>query len=390
MEATFRRINSDDVDKHLQPVLEEMISESLSTRQPGHCMRVGSLSGPLMARLAESLVDRFDGSAMVHVLGTQEEAGSSPLFITSSKLIELRNPLPDGTQRPPLLVFVPDDLRTSAEDSFSGATFEQVELTDSYAVLKQRLLEGVPNGLRSQAEGCIRILEERAWPIANMTGVLRFLLSIKINGYDDEVLGAALCELGLIPDFKLLEDPAIVQNRLSKNHESAKNLLFSNRSVVGRVLDLKIATDSVQTALIGYLSVNNLEDPVAWTSQLASDPRLYGLSFDKWGTGSSEDYAYNIFVEVVSLDLPEIKNDETDPKLGQLPPGQRVLVIGGSGPQKFKLKFRCSPAPSTIPDLDHFKIQIVSRENGPTGAVKKKKRWEGTRQEATQIGRAHV
>ena len=383
MEATFRRVTQEDLEQHLQPVLEEMIAENLSSRQLGHCMRVGSLSGSIMTCLAQSLASKFDGSAMVHILGAQKQSATSSLFITSSKLIELRNPLPDGSQRLPLLVFVPDDLRTSAEDSFSGATFEQMELSDSYELLKEQLLTGIPNGLRAQAEGCIRFLNERDWPLADVTGALRFLLSLKINGYDGEVLGAAICELGLVPDFKLLEDPAIVQNRLSKNLESAKNLLFSPKTVIGRILELKVADEIVQGALINYLSSNNLEEPVAWTSRLACEPELYGLSFDKWGTGSSEDYAYNISIEVVSFDLPEVKNDEHDPKLRELV-GQRVLVIGSNGPQKFGLKFRCSPAPSSIPDLDHFKIQIVSRENGPTGAVKKKKSWDGPRLEASQ------
>lgn len=383
MESTFRKITQDDIERHLQPVLEEMISENLASRQLGHCMKVGSLSESLMFELATVIASRFDGSAMVHILGTQEQAAASSLFITSSKLIELRNPLPDGTQRQPLLVFVPDDLRTSAEDSFSGATFEQLELVESYELLRQRLLAGIPTGLRTQAEACIRFLEERAWPEANVPGALRFLLSLKINGYDEEVVGAAICELGLVPDFRLLEDPAIVQNRLSKNHESAKNLLFSSKSVVGRVLDLKIVTDSVQAGLIDYLSFNNLEDPVAWTSRLAVEPELYGLSFDKWGTGSNDDFAYNISIEVISLDVPEVKSDESDSKLRELI-GQRVLVIDPNGPQRFGLKFRCTPAPSTIPELDHFKIQIVSRENGPTGAVKKKKSWDGSRQDATQ------
>lgn len=383
MEATFRRVTQEDLEQHLQPVLEEMIAENLSSRQLGHCMRVGSLSGSIMTSLASSLASKFDGSAMVHILGTQEQAATSPLFITSSKLIELRNPLPDGSQRLPLLVFVPDDLRTSAEDSFSGATFEQIELSESYQLLKEQLLAGIPNGLRAQAEGCIRFLNERDWSLADVTGALRFLLSLKINGYDGEVLGAAICELGLVPDFKLLEDPAIVQNRLSKNLESAKNLLFSPKTVIGRVLELKIADETVQGAVINYLSSSNLEDPVAWASRLACQPELYGLSFDKWGTGNSADFDYNISIEVVSLDLPEVKNDESEPKLRELV-GQRVLVIGSNGPQKFGLKFRCSPSPSAIPDLDHFKIQIVSRENGPTGVVKKKKSWDGPRFEATQ------
>ena len=48
------------------------------------------------------------------------------LTVTSTKLVELRNPLADNTLRPPLLVFIPSDLRAAAEDSFGVATFEEV------------------------------------------------------------------------------------------------------------------------------------------------------------------------------------------------------------------------------------------------------------------------
>ena len=50
------------------------------------------------------------------------------LAVTSTKLVELRNPYPDGTQRQPLLVFVPSEVRASAEDSFGVATFEEVSI----------------------------------------------------------------------------------------------------------------------------------------------------------------------------------------------------------------------------------------------------------------------
>ncbi len=57
------------------------------------------------------------------------------MAVTSTKLVELRNPLPNDELRPPLLVFVPNDLRASAEDSFGVATFEEVSIDGAYAEL---------------------------------------------------------------------------------------------------------------------------------------------------------------------------------------------------------------------------------------------------------------
>ena len=383
MESTFRRISQDDFDQHLQPVLEELIAERLARRQPGHCMKVGNLSNRLMERLAEGLSARFGDEAQVHVLVAPGDSKATPLFITSSKLIELRNPLPNGDLRPPLLVFVPNDLRVSAEDSFSGATFEQVELAESYDVLTEQLTSQIPASLRTHAQGCLRYLRDRGWVGVDVTGGLRFLISLKVNGYEEEVVGAALCELGLIPDFGLLQDPSTLQNRLAKNHEAAKNLLYSNKSLIGRVLDLEIANEAITAPLIDFFATHHPEDPVGWTTCIATDRNFYGLSFDKWGEGADDPYSHRIFVEVVSLDLPEVADEDDDPRLQELK-GQKVLVVGGNGPQSFKIKFRCSPAPATIPDVDHFRIQIIAREAGPTGSVKKKKRWDGARQEATQ------
>jgi DNA phosphorothioation-dependent restriction protein DptH len=383
MDAAFHRVTQADLDSHLQPVLGEMIAQRLIDRKPGHCMKIGSLSTDLMRSLAESLAEQFRERAVVHVLGTAEQAKESPRYITSSKLIELRNPLSDGSLRPPLLVFVPDDLRVSAEDSFSGATFEQADLLGCYDELRKRLLAQVPASLRTHAESCGRFLKEREWPLADTPGLLRFLLSLKINGYDEEVLGAAICEFGLIPDFGLMEDPSAIHNRLAKNLEAAKNLLNSTKSVIGRVLDLEIANEGVVAPLIRFLSSTSLEDPVGWTSLIATERDHHGLSFNKWGEGADDPYACHILLEVVSIDVPEIAPEEQDARLSDLV-GQRVLVIGGNGPQNLKVKFRCTPAPSSIPDLDHFRLQIISRESGPSSLLKKKKPWDGTRSEATQ------
>ena len=45
----------------------------------------------------------------------------------------------------------------------------------------------------------------------------RFLLTIQLNDNDPEVVGAALFELGLVPDLELLADPALIRTRTGLN-----------------------------------------------------------------------------------------------------------------------------------------------------------------------------
>ena len=80
--------------------------------------------------------------------------------VTSTKLVELRNPDAAGQQRPPLLVFVPPGTHASAEDSFGIATFEEVPLGDVYADLAARLLAELPADLRRAVTEILTTVEE--------------------------------------------------------------------------------------------------------------------------------------------------------------------------------------------------------------------------------------
>src|SRR5690606_7500245 len=134
----------------------------------------------------------------------------------------------------------------------------------------------------------------------------RFLLSIKLNGYDPEVVGAALCELGLIPDFALLETPSLLANRLVKNLDAAKTLAFSPKSEIGRVVDLKLEVAEVQSGLIEFFTKNSLEDPIAWTAKIVCEPTNRRLSFEKWGSGDPSAFAQKIQVQVLFVGVPLI------------------------------------------------------------------------------------
>ena len=148
MSVGLRELHAHELNAELERVLLPRLATMLRTRGPGHCMRVSDLDLEVMVHLCQQLRAQVPG-AQVYVLSDGHRASiPSDLTVTSTKLVELRNPLADNTLRPPLLVFIPSDLRAAAEDSFGVATFEEVSLGDAYGELGKLLLAEVPNGLR--------------------------------------------------------------------------------------------------------------------------------------------------------------------------------------------------------------------------------------------------
>ena len=110
-------------------------------------MRIADLDTELMVRLCARLRAELPQTTVM-VLTDGHISVPLELSVTSTKLVELRNPLPNGTLRPPLLVFVPNGVRASAEDSFGIATFEAVSIEGLYSALRQRLIGELPTALR--------------------------------------------------------------------------------------------------------------------------------------------------------------------------------------------------------------------------------------------------
>ncbi len=378
MSQEFRRVTLDDLNEQLRVVVEERLMAVVTVKQPGHCMKVSDLDKGVMESVARSLRATLGSAVQVHVL-SGDMRNDDPLFISSSKLVELRNPPAQDEQRAPLLVFVPNDLRTAAEDSFAEATFEQVSISDAYDRLRERLVQDLPNGLKQNVPPVISQIESRHWRWATPVAAVRFLLSIRLNSYDHEVVGASLCEFGLVPDFRLMDDAAAVPERIAKNISCVKTLTLSPKSDQGRVLDLKLRDREFRAKLSEFLCSNGLEDPQSWTSRIVCEKERWGLSFDKWPFDEDAGFAQKLRVEVLKISLPEIKGDETDSRLGGLQIGQQYLVVGKGGINSFRINFRCSPAPEEALGIDHFRVQIVQRETGPVGPVKKKKSWGGAR-----------
>ena len=210
----------------LEKAILPFLTSELVSRADGHCMRVSDLDLDLMLRLCDGL-QKAVPTARTVILTDGQIVGVPPaMAVTSTKLVELRNPNPDGSQKSPLLVFVPSGLRASAEDSFGIATFEEINLGGVYGRLKTDLLGFVPSMNRGAlTEGLARLAAEaNPWPYIDDASVVRYLLTGKCNGGDSEAYGGALFEIGLIPDFELFVDPAKVPQRLVRNRDSVSKI----------------------------------------------------------------------------------------------------------------------------------------------------------------------
>ena len=377
MSNAFIELTQEKINNAVTALLCPKISQILQERAPGHCMRVTDLDDDIMETLCLELRKQFpDGN--IFILSHAHSAEKKHL-ITSTKLVELRNPQEDGELRSPLLVFIPTSLRTSAEDSFGVATFEELTFVDIYRELTEQLLQRVPVSLIASVKDIFSILQEEQWFFADEVSMVRFLLTALENGIDGETVGASLYELALIPDFKLFEDPAHVSGKIHRNIDSVRILANSHKSIRGRVAELGLQDKKLAASLITFFDKHDVHEPENWTRRIALEKNCWDISFDKWAF--AEEIALDkIDLNVDSTDLPAIAADESDDTLSGLI-GQQVLVPNDR--RKMNVVFDVNPHPKMINGLDHFTVQIMSQAGGPVGKSKKVKAWNPKRTNCT-------
>lgn len=380
----FKEITPADVAAALEGALLPSLVAVLKNRSPGHCMRILDLDDELAVRLCARLRAEVPQAQTVVLTTTNRSDLPPQLAVTSSKLVELRNPKQDGTLGPPLLVFVPAQLRTSAEDSFGIATFEELRHGDVYETLKHQLLGEIPLPLRGAVAECLSRLVDAdgPWPFADALASVRFLLTAKLNGGTADVYGASLFELGLVPDFDLLTDTSRAAQRIARNRECVQKLTWSAKTERGRVGELGLANAPVRDSLGTFLADAGVEDPRQWTKRIVLDRQLRPLAFDRWEFADGNLHPDSICVKHVVTDLPKAGDSESNVQLQALG-GQQFLAVGPDGQKKFSVSFSVSPHPARVRGLDHFVCQVISKDRGPVGLSRSRKCWKTVTSDAT-------
>lgn len=377
MSNAFSKLSPDKLNAAVADLLGPQIGTILSERGPGHCMRVTDLDHEVMESICTELRKKHPAEN-IFILGTLDQ-DEKPYRITSTKLVELRNPDENGELRQPLLVFIPISLRTSAEDSFGVATFEELTFPGIYEELIVSLVNRLPATLIESVRILFSILSTEDWPFADDIARVRYLLTALENGVDGETLGASLYELMLIPDFKLFADPGMVSVKIRRNMNSVRNLMTSHKSVRGRIAQLRLSDKDFEARLNAFFEKYDVQEPESWTPPIATDKSYWPLSFYKW-TFLEELSLDKILLTVLETDLPIIQENETNEQLTGLI-GQQVLVPNDR--RKMNVVFEVNPHPGKVSGLDHFTVQIVSQNDGPVGKSKKVKAWTPNRLRST-------
>jgi hypothetical protein len=370
MSTGLIELRDEQLDEALEQVLLPGLVELIGRREPGHCLRIADVGSSLAARLCRRL---RTASATPHcyVLATTGADVPRDVAASSSKLVELRNPDATGRQRPVLVAFIPPGAKASAEDSFGVATFEDVTLTDAYTRLEQRLAQETPAALHAMIFGeLFAALDEETWPYADTLAKARYLLTCKHNDFDRQAAGAAVFELGLVPDFDLFREAGQVAARARRNLDAMRILTLSPASERQRVLALGLADTALQRRLSEFAAQVGLDDPRGWTRRIVIDAANWRLGFHEWALAQPTT-AVDVRIEVLDLDLPVAQPSsalhENSPLERLI--GQQYLLPGPGGRDKFTVRFRVDPEPRRVPGLARFAVQIFAEDGGATGLV---------------------
>ncbi|MDO9235700.1 MAG: hypothetical protein Q7U28_06655 [Aquabacterium sp.] len=94
----------------------------------------------------------------------------------------------------------------------------------------------------------------------------------KLNDFDPPAIGAALFELGLVPDFEWLTDPERAPARLNRNLECMRSITWSTRTERARALELGLDDAAFCKRLGDYFAVASVAMEVLVAHVLASLP----------------------------------------------------------------------------------------------------------------------
>jgi hypothetical protein len=352
------------LDDQLTVTLAERVLDRIRARGPGHCLLIPHVPAGLAdhaCRLVQKNVVDGD-AAYVVVAEPKREWQARP-----AKVVELRNKAEETGGR--LIVFVPAGQHLAAEDSFGRSTFEVLDVSDLHTDVTERLrrqLQALAPDLVERAEDVIAVVRRDERFGIDDRAVAAYLAST-LERPSEEGMGAALSELGLLPDVELATaDSSDVPTRLMRNLQQMETLT-DLAPPIDRIHRLTLPHDAPATERLTNDLVEALSDGV-------TDRRELGRRLA--ASTSSPDFSSLIsdVGERAHIDELTILNLSGDFQAGSEPP---TLTRKSS---TVKVRYRCRPAAASVVALKELRLELLSvtdqgQETSPTGveAVKRSK-----------------
>lgn len=341
MTASVIRSTTATLYAFLEEQLVLPIRASLEVAESSQRIRITTLPGPVMEGVCEALQIDDRWVARVLVAGVPDR----PWKATATKLIELRN-----TLSKPLIVFIPPGLRTAAEDSLDIATFRELSLSASVTHdLIDILLQRVPQGLSEAVSDVIGHIRRERWA-KNDDDLINYLLTLDVNGFTPESVGAALFTFGLVPHFNL-STQSNIPYWLSRNYKMQLVLADIRQPLQTRVSRLPVQPNTIQPRLFGFLRDRAAQEPRVWTAEIACDAGNGDLRFEIWPFLESADET-QLRIKLEPLTLPMQSADDIG--------GTTALpVLNLDGRDGARVAFRAMPSPTEVPAWKTYRIQLL-------------------------------
>lgn len=338
-------LNQMELNQVLTAAVIDLITPILSVSNPGHCLRISSLSETVMRYVCAELNQAELNVDIVFILSPRQTA-ETPWQISATRLIELRN-----EEKRPLLAFIPPGLKAAAEDSFDISTFAEIDLRS----ISEKILQDLRQQISSELVGMVdRVTSSLRVQGLKSDDLIRYYLTVIKNHAQLECAGGAIYQLGLIPDFDLYQNPALIEVRVARNLDSYHILQNGDSSLLTRIHNLRLKANSLQSSLYRYLRAKRISDIRSWGNELANDPALHHLCFDQWPfEGEQVSHKILIFVEELGLKA----RNENAPLGPDNPP-----YLDVNKATSLKVSWTTDPKPNLIPDIKYFRIEIISTE----------------------------
>lgn len=341
-------------NKFLALFVEEYKYE-LMQDTPGYCMKVTGLSLDKLEQLYP-LIKEINPSLKLYILSENE---SGDRYITPTKLIELRNDL-----NITLLVLIPVNSRTSAEDSYGDATFKELSILPIDSRILDRISSEIPEQFKLIIEELFAYLKDKI----NLATAIQYLLYQELNGYTKESIGNGIYLFGLIPDRDLTENAEVIRKRLAFNVICSESLFDFSVSVSERIIKLPIPPDTLQKSIAKFLQIES-DCKTKYELSYSILDKYSELNFANWQIPIDLS-SNNLIVSAEILPNKDMVENKED--------GGFSLSIQSGKKVKLKLRIFTDPIPRESKDLKNFRIILMNVDGMYSiGEVKKIKVTDG-------------
>lgn len=332
-------------DKFLE-VFIDYYRQTIKQAKPGHCMKVTGFAMKELKRLISPLRS-INPDVRVFIL-SDDESGED--FIHATKLIEYRN---DGGK--PLLVLIPINSRTSAEDSYGDATFKELAIDEG---LKTRfihsLVDGIPEDLKDNWNAIVDLIDRYGYTDEQY---INYLLFMEQHGWDAKSWGEGLFCVGLLPDSELLTDPnASPLKRFLHNIRCSEILCDFSLSHTDKAQMLPVAPDTIQKDVVDFLMKES-----ALSDRFAIFEKIYecypNLYFSNWDIPDLTHPTQNIIVWSQLL-----SGKDASKELVKDINGDYILQIKPGKKGKVKVKMTFSASTAEVPELQRYQILLMTTD----------------------------